>query len=199
MLRNLAASLFLTEGEFDKEIDDNIPKVKGRIITTVPKAKEVRPVVEKCITIARRVLPNLEEAKKYATTAHRYRDEAEYKKWRKSADWQKWSAAMAPVVNARRRALQILGDKEAVRILFETVAPRYENRNGGYTRIVRLAKPRLGDAGERAMLEFVGVHDRVLQRSEKPAFSEDDAGQDEARNQEAPAAKQEPATAESSQ
>jgi large subunit ribosomal protein L17 len=52
------------------------------------------------------------------------------------------------------------------------VAPRFADRPGGYTRIVRLAKPRLGDAGTRAILEFVGVRDRVVQRSTKPAFEE---------------------------
>jgi len=59
--------------------------------------------------------------------------------------------------------------------LFDEIAPRFADRNGGYTRILRLAKPRLGDAGVRAILEFVGTHDRVIQRSEKPAFSDDEA------------------------
>ncbi len=54
MLRNLASSLILTER--DAEFDPNPPKVKGRITTTLQKAKEVRPLVEKCITIARRSL-----------------------------------------------------------------------------------------------------------------------------------------------
>jgi large subunit ribosomal protein L17 len=63
-----------------------------------------------------------------------------------------------------------LGDKQAVRILFDDIAPRFVDRPGGYTRIVRLAKPRLGDAGTRAILEFVGVRDRVIQRSQRPAF-----------------------------
>jgi large subunit ribosomal protein L17 len=179
MLRNLAASLFLTEGEFDPDIDENIPKVKGRVVTTVPKAKEARRVVERCITIARKALPHQEEAQQYATTAHRYRDVEEYKQWRESDDWRKWSQAMAPVVAARRRALQILGDKEAVRILFDTVAPRFVDRPGGYTRILKLAKPRLGDAGERAILEFVGVRDREIQRSEKPAFEDETAPEQE--------------------
>ena len=64
----------------------------------------------------------------------------------------------------------MIGDKQAVRVLFEDVAPRFEVREGGYTRILRLAKPRLGDAGQRAILELVGSHDRVKQVSEKPAF-----------------------------
>ncbi len=60
LLRSLATALFLTER--DAEFDDNAPKVKGRIVTTVPKAKEVRPLVEKCITIARRSISAQREA-----------------------------------------------------------------------------------------------------------------------------------------
>jgi large subunit ribosomal protein L17 len=64
----------------------------------------------------------------------------------------------------------MLGDKEAVRILFDKVAPRFADRPGGYTRILRLAKPRVGDAGTRAMLEFVGKNDRVSKKAAKPSF-----------------------------
>jgi len=63
---------------------------------------------------------------------------------------------MAPAVKARRRVIQLLGDKQAARVVFEVIAPRYMDRPGGYTRVMRLARPRLGDAGERAILEFVG-------------------------------------------
>ena len=63
---------------------------------------------------------------------------------------------MAPAVKARRRVVQMLGDKKAARIVFEVIAPRFAERPGGYTRILMLAKPRLGDAGTRAILEFVG-------------------------------------------
>jgi large subunit ribosomal protein L17 len=165
-MRNLASALFLTER--DAEDDDNNPKVKGRIVTTLPKAKEVRPVVERCITIARRALPSLKEAERFGTQAERNTEA--WKNWRKGEQWRKWSAAMAPVIAARRRCLVLLGDKQAVRVLFETVAPRFADRPGGYTRIMRLAKPRLGDAGTRAILEFVGEHDRVVRRAQAPKF-----------------------------
>ena len=81
-----------------------------------------------------------------------------------------WCAARAPVVAARRRALKLLGDKEAVSVLFGEIAPRFAERDGGYTRVLRLAQTRLGDAGTQAILEFVGQHDRVAEVSERPAF-----------------------------
>ncbi len=56
---------------------------------------------------------------------------------------------------ARRRALELLPDRKAVKKLFENIAPRFENRNGGYTRIIKLPLRRIGDSCELAILEFV--------------------------------------------
>lgn len=170
LLRNLARSLMLTE--------------RGRIETTLHKAKEVRPLVEKCVTIAKRSLDAERNAEQYATSAAR--NSPEWKAWRQGEQWQAWCAARAPVVAARRRALRMLGDKEAVAVLFEQIAPRFEDRPGGYTRIMRLATPRLGDAGVRAVLEFVGEHDRATQESAAPSF-------DEAPTEEAPKKDKSPA------
>src|SRR3972149_10153997 len=96
LLRNLASALLLTER--DAEGEDNIPKTKGRIITTIQKAKEVRPLIERCVTIARNALLWQEKAEKLAPEAERHSDQ--WRAWRESQDWQEWSQAMAPVVAA---------------------------------------------------------------------------------------------------
>ncbi len=169
-MRNLASALLLTER--DAEFDDNKPKVKGRIVTTISKAKEVRPLVEKCVTIARRSLNAEKAAVEHGTSAER--GSQEWKKWRESDNWRAWNEAIAPALAARRRCLRLLQDKEAVGILFDEIAPRFADRPGGYTRIIRLAQPRVGDGGTRAIFEFVGVRDRVIERSQKPAFDDAD-------------------------
>jgi large subunit ribosomal protein L17 len=177
LLRNLASALFLTER--DAEGEDNQPQVKGRIVTTIQKAKEVRPLVDRCITIAVRSLKHAEAAQAYSApvddTGATVRNSEEFLAWRKSADYAKWRAAIAPVVNARRRVFALLRDKQATRICFDHVAPRFVGRPGGYTRVMRLAKPRLGDAGTRAILEFVGVRDRVVQKAQAPQVEPEEA------------------------
>lgn len=189
LFRNLMTALILTERDefyFEGLLDADGKPVKppahpGRIVTTIQKAKEVKPMVERLITIAKKSIPHQEAADQFSTQAER--NSAEWKTWRDSENYKKWVEAIAPVVNARRRAFAILRDKEAVQILFDEIAPRFVDRQGGYTRVLRLATPRLGDNGTRAILEFVGRYDRV--KSDKggamaPTFEDSDDSSSEA-------------------
>jgi large subunit ribosomal protein L17 len=84
-----------------------------QIVTTLPKAKELRPVVEKLVTLGKR------------------------------GD-----------LHARRQAIAQVRDVAMVKKLFEVIGPRYKDRNGGYTRVVR-AGYRYGDNAAVAVIEFV--------------------------------------------
>jgi len=72
--------------------------------------------------------------------------------------------AKRDTLHARRQAAAYLYGKDAVRKLFETIGPRFADRVGGYTRIVRLG-PRRGDGAEIAVLELLGT--RVAKRVEE--------------------------------
>src|SRR5512140_1033288 len=85
-----------------------------RVVTTVPKAKAVKPLVEKMITLAKR-----------------------------------------DTLHTRRQAASFLETPASVKKLFDTLGARFGQRNGGYTRIVRIGI-RKGDGAEQAMLELVG-------------------------------------------
>jgi large subunit ribosomal protein L17 len=124
MFANMAASLIEHE----------------QIVTTLPKAKELRPIVEKLVTLAKR------------------------------GD-----------LHARRLAASRVRNDEMVKKLFETIGPRYAERNGGYTRVLK-AGFRHGDSAPVAVIEFVdrdseakGAGDRVRREEAEAEASEEAA------------------------
>jgi large subunit ribosomal protein L17 len=167
MFRNMAASLIKTLDQDDQ--DEGAAKVPGRIITTTQKAKELRPQIERLVTIARKASVIEESARELESGAEKGSDE--WKQWRQSDKWNEWTQAVAPAVALRRRAYATLRDHDAVSILFSVLAERFGDRDGGYTRIVKLATPRLGDAGQRALIEFVGENDRVKRSKAKTSLA----------------------------
>ena len=125
LLRNQATALLLHE----------------HLTTTVPKAKELRPFVERIITIAKRGLAG--------------------------------GTANAVELNARRLVMQDVQDREVVTKLFDTLAPRFAERPGGYTRLLRLGF-RKGDSAEVAQVELVGSEFNPRAKAEGDAKGEAD-------------------------
>ncbi|MBM3517049.1 MAG: 50S ribosomal protein L17 [Alphaproteobacteria bacterium] len=117
MLANLAASVLKHE----------------QVTTTVPKAKDVRGIVDKLITLGKR-----------------------------------------GGLHARRQAIAFLGDGMVVDKLFETLAPRYADRRGGYTRVLR-AGFRYGDAAPMAVIELADRDPEAKGTGSRPA--QDDEGE----------------------
>jgi large subunit ribosomal protein L17 len=92
---------------------------KERIITTLPKAKELRPQIERLITLGK-----------------------------------------SDSVHNRRQVERVVPDDHLIAKLFDTLGPRFTERPGGYTRIIKLGSRR-GDAAEMAILEFVGYEPKI--------------------------------------
>jgi large subunit ribosomal protein L17 len=92
---------------------------KERIITTLPKAKELRPQIERLVTLGK-----------------------------------------SDSVHNRRQAERVVAEDGLIAKLFDTLGPRFSERPGGYTRIIKLGFRR-GDAAEMAILEFIGYEPKI--------------------------------------
>lgn len=151
MLRNMAASLF----------------EHGQITTTVPKAKALQPFVEKIITRAR--TNDLAARRRVASILGGDRNAFAWAYLPKNADDAQREAVEekrdfvegffdipASEEVERNRYGELRKAPKLVKHIFENVAPRFEDRPGGYTRIVRIGRHRLGDAAELCVIQFVG-------------------------------------------
>jgi large subunit ribosomal protein L17 len=98
---------------------------KERVVTTVAKAKEARPLAEKMITLAKK------------NTLH-----------------------------TRRQALAFVTKESVVRKLFDKLGPRFSERPGGYTRIIKTG-PRKGDGADMAVLEMIGTEFKLKEKKKK--------------------------------
>ena len=151
MLRNLAASLF----------------EHGQVTTTVPKAKAVQPFVERIVTKAkkgdlhsrRRVIAMLGGDRRAFAWSHVPKGATDEQ--RESIEEQReFTEGFFDIPDEseieRNRYGEVRKAPKLVRHIFENVAPRFDDRPGGYTRIVRLGRHRLGDAAELCVIQFVG-------------------------------------------
>lgn len=132
MLRNLAVSLINSRSE--------------RIVTTLPKAKELRPFVERAITLSRKA-SNLEGEDTGARALHLRRQAAGF--------FHAGNMQMAVLTGKRGQARPPrTSGVAALKRLFDELGERYKDRPGGYTRIFKLGR-RAGDNAELAIIELV--------------------------------------------
>lgn len=136
MLRNMATSLINAENEY--------------IITTIQKAKELRPFVEKAITLARKA-QKLEGDDAKAQEVHLRRIASTYF----HAGNRDFKREQSRFGSKERGGVERTAGVKAVRRLFDELGERYKDRNGGYTRIIRIGGRRHGDNAEMAVIELV--------------------------------------------
>lgn len=113
-----------------------------QITTTLPKAKELRPIVEKLVTMAK----------------HAEKDEGR-------------------ALHLRRLAVSRIRDKDMAKKLFDTLGPRYAERDGGYIRIMK-AGFRYGDNAPMAVIEFVDRDEDAKGQDSGPVVGAEDDGED---------------------
>ena len=114
----------------------------GQITTTVPKAKAVRPFIKKLITAAKR--GDLHNRRRVIA---------------KLGGDQIMVKGDSDEDVKRNKYGEVIGGPKVVKHLFEEIAPKYADRNGGYCRIIRLGKHRIGDATDLCVLQLVSEED----------------------------------------
>jgi large subunit ribosomal protein L17 len=145
LYRNLMTELFRNE----------------RIKTTEAKARAIRPLAEKLVTKARKARPER------VVDLAKQRDTVKLSAWfnakragqlielaEQADDEALEQMAQQMALHARRQVLATLADKDVAHKLVEEIAPRFEDRPGGYTRMFKLSM-RQGDAAKMAVLELV--------------------------------------------
>jgi large subunit ribosomal protein L17 len=153
-LRNLAAGLF----------------EHGQITTTITRAKAMQPMVEKIVTLAKR--GDVHSRRLVAAKLGHDRKAFEwlYVGKRDSEEQRSQVARVAERAQAffnipdastveKNRYGEVRKSPRLVKHIFENVAPRFKDRAGGYTRIVKLGRFRVGDAGELCIIQFVGTEE----------------------------------------
>lgn len=146
MKRNMAISLFAHE----------------RLVTTVPKAKELRSFVEKIITLSKKGAAAMDGAQ---------------------GEGEEATKARLKALHVRRQLMQVFGGKPKVQIkddeinvidkLLNEIGPRFATRPGGYTRILKRTERRLGDAAPTAFIELLGRNEEVKEsKAAAPAVTE---------------------------
>lgn len=141
----------------------------GQITTTIPRAKAVQPMVEKLITLAKRGPKDLHARRLVISKLGGNRrgfewlylpknaSDAEKEHVQKLADFRKGFFDIPDASQVERnRYGELRKSPSLVKHLFDHIAPRYADRAGGYTRIVKLGRVRLGDGGELCVLQLVG-------------------------------------------
>jgi len=129
MLRNMVSSLIEHE----------------RIVTTEAKAKELRHLADQMITLAKKGLPSEEQHNNNNNSSNSNSD----------GTTKPETKTPGELLHHRRRASRVVRGEWNVTKLFDVLGPRYKFREGGYTRVLKLARPRAGDNAPMAVIEYV--------------------------------------------
>jgi len=147
-----------------------------RIRTTLAKAKAAQRVAERMVTLGKR-------GNAAATAATSADDKTKSVKLAENVHCRRLVAARLhqqarSLFSSKAERLKWKENEDVVHILFDKIAPVYRDRSGGYTRIVKIAAPRRGDAGQQAILEFVDLPAEVAGGSTPaPAATDAKAGE----------------------